>query len=1160
MRATYVSEVHYGVVMHGGVALAIYTHGVANELYELARATPKADAAQPRPGSTGEVYRKLSWLLHEPALRRVYLDHLAGLASDPFAGGDPVDAYHQYTRVRFVISVIAGSSVGSINGIFLAKALANDADLVPLRRLWLQEGDVACLLNDAKSYADIPYAQSKAPPRSLLNGDRLYLKLLQALEAMDAAAPSARPPGKNASLLSDELDLYVTTMDIRGSVVPLRTFDQMVYEKRHKHVQHFQYATVSGEALVNDLRAENNPLLAFVARASASFPLAFEPMSIGDAQRLLRARPGGADIDLTAWKPYFTGLSAHDMAGGLWQQRGFGDGGYLDNRSLSYVAQVLAWRLGELPVDRKLIYVAPAGAQPSLERAQLDRTPDVVDDAISALTKIPQHEAVREDLEAVLRRNRRIERAERIARSIEADVDALEHTPLERALLRRIPGSEASQIAIPDWSGLDVADMIDYHGVAFLPYLRLRIGMTGDDIADRLAELWGVNRGSDRLDALRALVTAWRSRHYYESKRDASPTRGLPITAFLDEFDVAFQVRRASFLLRKTQQLLHLVERQRDASAQRPHRSASERALLSRLQSRIPNFDQLDGAKWRVALLVLRAHLVPALAMLRRVAFPPAADISGTAAQRQQLEQLLGMLMGEVLDAPLTHLPAATEGDPMVPLAFAAFPQPGPLQTLQEIVLQRASAIFIATDLGRRTQLQALLERDIEALRHHRCMASSIGSTYEDGPLQVEVLLGWPKLVVVPAPDVNVPGSRRIGIDIGEVVDSRMADALNTSEGRALRRLLGEYHLRFEEYDQGILPLLHDTGTGEPVPVEVVRVCPEDAPSLIDEVKMTRRKIVDTSGFSLGGFLDERWRRNDIMWGRLDGCERLLTSLLPAADDAGLRAGLLGQAHRAILREEMSEPFYAELLQRFLQALKGQGRSNLHQDFEALIQALEPDDIQNRTRMALALRAVLGDEGIADFVRQHYEVRSAATVAQSLNTAARAAAIGGQILEQREDDQLRANSRMVWLTRAGRAFLTLLAVSTPGSLAQISLRHWLASLYAIEVTAFLAGTLFGEQAAIGWAGKTFVLTAGVHVATLLAGDVVVGRSTWRRRVFVLLAVFALATMALGVVAWSHYSLPELICGRRESALDWRLCRHLAAATKPSTSQTAASGP
>jgi len=485
----YVSEVRFGVVMYGGVSLAIYINGVANELYEMACATPKDGKTSG--GGTRAVYRKASLLLGCEELRRRYAAHLKDpeLLRDPFE-----DAAFLATalRARFVVDVISGTSAGGINGAFLAKALANGQDFSPLKKLWIQEGSIENLLNDDASYRGLEYARNDAPTRSLLNSDRMYVKLLDAFQTMATVMP---PTDKNQSPLVDEIDLYMTTTDIRGAVVPLRLFDDVVYEKRFKEVYHFQYSDADDR---NDLREANAPFLAFAARCTSSFPFAFEPMTVADAQRLCNARTGGGTLDFEQWKSFFTGLSSDDMAKDRWRSRAFGDGGYLDNKPFSYVVEALTWRLGELPMERKLIYVEPVPAHPEKERQVYTEKPDAIENAFAALNTIPQYETIREDLEAILARNRRIERVEQIVRQVEADIETRPVDPFKRLKLK--------DGKVPDWSSLDMGEMIDYYGVAFLPYRHLRMTTVTDDIADRLAVWWDIDRRSDRFYALRAMT------------------------------------------------------------------------------------------------------------------------------------------------------------------------------------------------------------------------------------------------------------------------------------------------------------------------------------------------------------------------------------------------------------------------------------------------------------------------------------------------------------------------------------------------------------------------------------------------------------------------------------------------------------------------------
>jgi hypothetical protein len=66
--ALYKSEMRFGVVMYGGVSLAIYINGVANELYEMACATPKVGENAAVSG-TRRVYRKASLRIWQTRIR-----------------------------------------------------------------------------------------------------------------------------------------------------------------------------------------------------------------------------------------------------------------------------------------------------------------------------------------------------------------------------------------------------------------------------------------------------------------------------------------------------------------------------------------------------------------------------------------------------------------------------------------------------------------------------------------------------------------------------------------------------------------------------------------------------------------------------------------------------------------------------------------------------------------------------------------------------------------------------------------------------------------------------------------------------------------------------------------------------------------------------------
>src|SRR5262249_21612036 len=238
-----------------------YINGVAQELLHLVRST--ALDSDPKKLSTSEqVYRRVSCLLGK-------------LDDDGLECPESSDATTP-APIRFIVDIISGTSAGGINGVFLAKALANGQDIKSLESLWIEQGEIQRLINDSKSLEDS--LKSQDPPTSLLNSQRMYLELLKALDGMDETHPAAQ-----RSPYVDELDLFVTSTDIRGVTLPIRLADRVICERRHKNVLHFAYSKteVSGDTNDrNDFNTDNNPFLAFAARCTSAFPFAFEPMRL----------------------------------------------------------------------------------------------------------------------------------------------------------------------------------------------------------------------------------------------------------------------------------------------------------------------------------------------------------------------------------------------------------------------------------------------------------------------------------------------------------------------------------------------------------------------------------------------------------------------------------------------------------------------------------------------------------------------------------------------------------------------------------------------------------------------------------------------------------------------------------------------------------------
>lgn len=503
-------EVRLGVVMYGGSSLAIYINGVAQELLNLVRATAPdpanptlARVADERLRSTEGVYRQLARLLADDA-------DDAGADASPAdeAAGGPI-------RIRFVVDLISGSSAGGINGVFLAKALANDQPLTQLTRLWVEEGDFANLVNDRRSVQGFTGTAKRQlrrrPPPSLLNGHRMYYRLLEAFEGMEPKEPAAP-----AAPLVDDIDLYVTATDVNGFDVPLKLGDKVVREKRYRAVWH-----LSRSDQRTDFGRSCNALLAFAARSTSAFPFAFEPVSLDDVRPI--AALFGAEVDDDALSQLF--LDYRQTGDAAYEQRPFGDGGSLDNKPFSWIVDALASRRSTVPVDRRLLYVEPDPGDASTGAAPI--RPDPVANAVTQAL-LPRKETIREDLERIRVRNETAARVLDMVAGLDKEM-RLRQIPL--------PTREASR-----WVAEPAPTL------AHASTLRLKVRQVAARLAALATRAVGQPARSDYEVAVQAVITAWVDRNNDQADHKQ----------FLLDYDLGYRLRRINFVQRRTDELRRL--------------------------------------------------------------------------------------------------------------------------------------------------------------------------------------------------------------------------------------------------------------------------------------------------------------------------------------------------------------------------------------------------------------------------------------------------------------------------------------------------------------------------------------------------------------------------------------------------------------------------
>jgi patatin-related protein len=1035
-------EVRFALVMYGGVSLAIYMNGISQEFLRLVRAS-----APPMTRENGKLGDGKAALLADSQLRsteEIYR-RLAQMTG-PGGSWDPrrvgARSPEATIRSRFVIDIISGTSAGGINGVFLAKAVATAASLENLAALWVDEGDIHKLINDKQSAFD-KHGVAELPT-SLLNSRRMYSKLLDAFEGMDDDARRHHPGDDDlprSAALGHEVDLFVTTTDIVGIPVALRLADGVVPEERHRNVFHLRFSDDPQPMPCNDFTKEWNPLLAFISRCTSSFPFAFEPMTLADVDAALAHRGRGGDgsarsraADWQRFFPAYTG--ARESAGGQndpgalavesrgatpWLRygepdltnRAFGDGGYLDNKPFEYAIGALSSRRGQLPTERKLVFVEPSPEHPELLVVS-DARPNVVEN-VSAALSLARQETIRGDLARVLERNRLVERVNRIVRGIDQDLASRDESDRRSAREPHDPQTYAE---------LDLGDMIAVYGIAYGGYHRLKVSALTDEIAEYVSCAAGFNEKSDEFQAIRHIVGAWRGKRfapYRDQGTPASGNRRQSENVFALHYDVNYRIRRLQFLLTR--------------------------------------IDTMVGAS--------SPEDLDAMLTRRRLALAPEDEARATFEDRlRECRVPLAVCLGRLRRLRLDLLARSAEANP---IAAAAAKLPiGRGELLR--VLSPADGdgrVKAAAELIEKLGLDARLDE----------LAAALEKAIAQETKKAAAICGD----LLPAPPIDLPPP---------------------ADGAAVAHaILRWYYWDYERYDQLIFPAFFSTDVGdEASTVDVLRVSPEDAPSLLDERRLgeSRRKLAGNALMHFGAFLDRRWRWNDILWGRLDGAERLITLLMPGRDGerAVARQQMIDEAHGIILEDELrkpeAEPFHwATGTERELIA--------------SLLRLPATASAEERGALREAVRRVFS---------QRYTAPPPPPAHQSLRAAARATRVVGQMLDRLSEEYSALNKPAVWLTRIGSIVWGLVEVAVPNSIMRLSAGYWFKVLYAFEAVTVALGLLL-DKSVRDFGLRALGVTAVLHVAVLLLSDAFLKRSSWLKRIGAVAILGLAATLSAG---------------------------------------------
>jgi len=504
-----VRELRLAVVLYGGASLAIYMHGTTKELHRLIRASTALETG----GAGGDA----------TPTERFWGDLLGELARR-----DP-----QQVRTRVVVDVVAGTSAGGINGVFLSKAVAHNRSLDALRDLWFTKGDIVVLLRGPSwmpAPLKIPFLLAGAVKKPVLKGDAIAQWMYEALRDMDA--PGAVTP---ETLLPDRhpLELFVTVTDFEGYRRDVVIADPpLVRERAHRHVLTFRRGGSR-----DDFDKGHNGALAFAARTTMSFPGAFPPVSLKSFQA---AVADDAD-DISESLPAL--FRIYKLSGTDADRAVFIDGGVLDNKPFGYAIQAIRRRPAESEVDRKLIFLEP---DPGLGGGPASgKTPSPLATILASVSGLPRQEPILDDIVDVTAHNERVARIR--------DIVKVSFDPISE-LVRGAVGSDLGTLAMeqtPDelarWMKTINEEARKAAGFGYATYVRSKVAGVVDSFARTVCRLSDFPEDCNQAAFVRAVLRAWARTRLLEGGDGSTPLEDQQ--EFLRTFDLEYGARRLRFVI-----------------------------------------------------------------------------------------------------------------------------------------------------------------------------------------------------------------------------------------------------------------------------------------------------------------------------------------------------------------------------------------------------------------------------------------------------------------------------------------------------------------------------------------------------------------------------------------------------------------------------------
>ncbi|MBI4779973.1 MAG: patatin-like protein [Oscillatoriophycideae cyanobacterium NC_groundwater_1537_Pr4_S-0.65um_50_18] len=785
-------EFRLGLVVYGGVSLAVYMNGVCREFYNAVRGRG--------------IYKLLKAL----------------------------------TDSDIIVDVLSGTSAGGINGVLLSYALTNSTegkgeekgkvfDFKDFADVWRESGNISQLLREPEE----PLSSAQAFPSgkavdSILDGDNYYQsQLTNAFQTV--WNNSAEPIVGEWFSPSSELDLFITGTDLLGKVY--KAFDNtgsLIEVKEHRTVFHLKYR----EGRKHDFQPARDQIpqkaLAKLCRITSCFPVAFPVVSVQ-----LKSEDA-IDRHLISWgqlenrelpsTPPPKGYQLH-----------FVDGGVLDNRPFSYTINEIYRRTAYRPAARKMFYIDPSPDQflnsPKFRNMQ---RPSILQAATDSLVGMPRYESIANDLKEISDRNEKVRRYKFLRATAQRAVE------------------EDKQPGNADENSRKV-------------YLRCRLVGLRDRILPLILRIDSVDledQATRNEDKSKLLERAAELMTQYVADKEGRDAREEFLNKLSDEIrnlDIDYALRKHFFLLEKICELMGRSQENEEHQklANLAGNLGLQIQLLETIQAGLDRLLQMKPISQVFYGLIERDLTLP---------------LERQPANQRQIYDFLLKMHRFFLDNDL-------DGDglpPSKPIADRAIAD----QDVKAI----APHFFDTYDPAQcaNSERTSILDRLLEKSERLGKLLETGDRLGDDLDSDASRYFWNNDRYKFNKDSENDSDKYRSFLRRIEQASEQLIEAANLTlkEGDSKEKDLAVLFKRFRDIDQAVYSFEYLSDIQAKEQIEIIRISPADAQKGYGKDKGLIEKLAGDQFRAFGGFFKKSWRSNDILWGRLDGVNRIIEALL----------------------------------------------------------------------------------------------------------------------------------------------------------------------------------------------------------------------------------------------------------------------------------------